>query len=301
MGVGWAPLMWWPDAACLLWPSIPGGRGSGRSSFTVTACLVAHGEPAVSPSPRISRPCALRPAAGAPVAGGSLFAAIRFAVGPGCVPSLATVRCRPSPWPPGTAFVYPGSPTAMTAYALRPARGISARFEPVARLKDVKRRFLAYSFPPRLPDPPPLAVQGRPGFVRAAPALPSATRVRLPSATATCCDRPPAKDFHLHSDHSASRRKRKVSQSQFLVSLDSGGKMENCSGPRNSGVAALPPCPSSATIRQLRSKSWLWHWFCEMPGPGVARSVSTVGEASSEETLHDQDFAIPLGRVGQCD
>ena len=29
---------------------------------------------------------------------------------------------------------------------------------PVSKIKDVKRRFLAYSFPPRSPDPPHLAV-----------------------------------------------------------------------------------------------------------------------------------------------
>jgi hypothetical protein len=55
----------------------------------------------------------------------------------------------------------------------RCARPISARFEPVAQVKDVKRRFLAYSFPPRSPDPPHLAVLARPGFVRAAPTLPA--------------------------------------------------------------------------------------------------------------------------------
>jgi hypothetical protein len=73
-------------------------------------------------------------------------------------------------------------------------------------MKGVKRRFLAYSFPPRSPSPPYLAVLERPGFVRAAPALPAATRFRLPSATATCCDRPQAKASHLRSNHSASRR-----------------------------------------------------------------------------------------------
>jgi hypothetical protein len=40
----------------------------------------------------------------------------------------------------------------------------------------------------------------RPGFVRAAPALSGTTRIRLPSATAACCDRPQAKVSHLHSD-----------------------------------------------------------------------------------------------------
>ncbi len=67
-------------------------------------------------------------------------------------------------------------------------------------LKDVKRRFLAYSSPPRSPDPRHLAVLTRPGFVRAAPALPGTTRIRLPSAPPTCCDRPAAKVSHLHSN-----------------------------------------------------------------------------------------------------
>ena len=67
-------------------------------------------------------------------------------------------------------------------------------------VKDVKRRFLAYSFPPRSPDPPHLAVLARPGFVRAAPALPGTTRIRLPSASPPCCDRTAAKVSHLHSN-----------------------------------------------------------------------------------------------------
>jgi hypothetical protein len=101
----------------------------------------------------------------------------------------------------------PEVPAASVHGGTHRARPVSARFEPVSQLKDVKRRFLAYSFPPRSPDPHHLAVLARPGFVRAAPALPAATRTRLPSATATCYDRPPAKVFHLHSNHSASRRK----------------------------------------------------------------------------------------------
>ena len=40
----------------------------------------------------------------------------------------------------------------------------------------------------------------RPGFVRAAPAVPGTTRIRLPSATLTRCDRPAAKVSHLHSN-----------------------------------------------------------------------------------------------------
>ena len=88
-------------------------------------------------------------------------------------------------------------------------------------MKDVQRRFLAYSFPPRSPDPPHLAVPERPGFARAAPALPATTRIRLPSATTTCCDRPQAKVSHLHPNHSASRRRRNKGQSQYSASADS--------------------------------------------------------------------------------
>jgi hypothetical protein len=108
-----------------------------------------------------------------------------------------------------TARKFPPPPRAAARAAPGP---YPPDLEPVAQVKDVKRRFLAYSFPPRSPDPPHLAVLERPGFVRAAPALPAATRIRLPSATATCCDRPQAKVSHLHTDHSASRRKRDVRQ-----------------------------------------------------------------------------------------
>jgi hypothetical protein len=68
-----------------------------------------------------------------------------------------------------------------------------------------------------------IAVLARPGFVRAAPALTATTRVRLPSATAACCDRPHAKVSHLHTDNSASRRKRKLCQNQFSGSCDTPG------------------------------------------------------------------------------
>src|SRR5262249_23530391 len=61
-------------------------------------------------------------------------------------------------------------------------------------------RFLAYSFPPRSPDPHHLAVLTRPGFVGAAPALPGTTRTRLPPASPPCCDKTAAKVSHLHSN-----------------------------------------------------------------------------------------------------
>ena len=45
-----------------------------------------------------------------------------------------------------------------------------------------------------------------PGFVGIASALFATTRIRLSSATATCCDRLQVKVFHLRSNHGASRR-----------------------------------------------------------------------------------------------
>src|SRR6266699_146111 len=61
-------------------------------------------------------------------------------------------------------------------------------------------RFLAYSFPPCSPDPSHPAVLARPRFVRAPPALPGTTRIRLPPASPPCCDRTAAKVSHLHSN-----------------------------------------------------------------------------------------------------
>jgi hypothetical protein len=73
-------------------------------------------------------------------------------------------------------------------------------------LRDVKRRFLAYSSPSRSPDPRHLAVLTRPGFVRAAPTHSGTTRTRLPSATPPYCDRTTVEVSHPHSVNSASRR-----------------------------------------------------------------------------------------------
>lgn len=77
-------------------------------------------------------------------------------------------------------------------------------------LKRRKRRFLAYSFPSRSPDPHHLAVLTRPGLVRAACHPPR----RHPDQAALSSTRPAAtgqevKVSHLHSKHSASRRTRR--------------------------------------------------------------------------------------------
>ena len=61
------------------------------------------------------------------------------------------------------------------------------------------RWFLACTFSSHSPGPHHLAVLARPDFVRAAPTLPAASRIRLPSASPACCDRPTTKVSHLHS------------------------------------------------------------------------------------------------------
>src|SRR6185312_560360 len=125
-------------------------------------------------------------------------------------PSLLENRCRPSPCArafPGSEYyggsalsrtdrwsVHPAPPRRefpalnIRAGARRP-QPISTRFELVPHQGGVTRRFLAYSSPSRSPNPNHLAVLARLGFVRAAPALPGTTPIRLPSAPPSCCDR----------------------------------------------------------------------------------------------------------------
>ncbi len=57
-------------------------------------------------------------------------------------------------------------------------------------LRGFTRRFLAYTFPSRLPDPRHPMVLTRPVVVRAALALPGASRIRLPPASARPLRRP---------------------------------------------------------------------------------------------------------------
>ena len=77
------------------------------------------------------------------------------------------------------------------------ARPISTRLEPVLDLRGFDHWFLlSYTFPPCLPDPSRLVVPTRSVVVRAAPALPCVSRVRLPSASADRCDGPQEGSFH---------------------------------------------------------------------------------------------------------
>jgi hypothetical protein len=62
----------------------------------------------------------------------------------------------------------------------------------------------SYTSPSRLPNPGHLAVLARPGVVEAAPALTRVPGVRLPPASATCCDRSPVGTYPPHG-HAAPR------------------------------------------------------------------------------------------------
>jgi hypothetical protein len=66
----------------------------------------------------------------------------------------------------------------------------------VSRLRGFHHWFTSRcTFSSCLPDPGRLAVPARPVVVRAAPTLPRVSGVRLPSASAVCCDRLPAGSF----------------------------------------------------------------------------------------------------------
>src|SRR3989475_1284649 len=107
------------------------------------------------------------------------------------------VRRRLSSWPLGRKHNPTSESPSRACAAVRP---MSARVRAGGWLVGLWRWFLSYTFPSCLPDPDHLAVLTRPVVVRAAPALPCASRVRLPSASPACCDRPAAESFHLRPD-----------------------------------------------------------------------------------------------------
>jgi hypothetical protein len=90
---------------------------------------------------------------------------------------------------PGGSCLPPREFPALTASRCAPLPAISTRFGLASNQGGVTRRFLAYSSPSRLPDPNHLVVLARPGFVGAAPTLPGTTRIRLPPAPPSCCDK----------------------------------------------------------------------------------------------------------------
>ena len=134
----------------------------------------------------------------------------------------------------------------------RCARPRSARFEPVAQVKDIKRRFLAYSFPPRSPNPPHLAVLRRPGFVRAAPALPATTRIRLPHSYSSLLrvgDGRSRRSLTSTRTNSASRCKRKVCQNQNSAAVDTRCPPERWSGCVNAAMTGTETGGNNDALR----------------------------------------------------
>jgi hypothetical protein len=99
----------------------------------------------------------------------------------------------PQPFPAASlaahAHHHGSSPPSHRTTGARRFQPRSTRFELAPDQGGVTRRFLAYSSPSRLPDPDHLAVLTHPGVVRAAPTLPGTTRLRLPPAPPSCCDR----------------------------------------------------------------------------------------------------------------
>jgi hypothetical protein len=102
---------------------------------------------------------------------------------------------------------------------MRHSRPRSARFEP----SSVERLYNTSSsrtpLDPCSSGPRHLAVLTHPGFVGAAPTLADTSRLRLPPASAGCCDSPQVQVFHLHSNSSASRRT-KPALNAFAVTFE---------------------------------------------------------------------------------
>src|SRR6478672_11284101 len=145
------------------------------------------------------------------------------------------------------------------AGARRP-QPISTRFELVPHQGGVTRRFLAYSSPSRSPNPNHLAVLARPGFVRAAPALPGTTRIRLPSAPPSCCDR--ISDVGLSPPFESLRFTAHPRPAAYLCGAggchrSQPGRTQGAAGPRNTtgrtALSARRPGSRSA-IAELLSK-----------------------------------------------
>ena len=96
--------------------------------------------------------------------------------GPTLPCGITTVTRSTSPWSPGRP-TYPAQEFPLDLSGCAPPGPYPPDLSR-CKMKGRKRRFLAYSFPPRSPDPHHLAVLARPGFVRAASLPPGTTRVR---------------------------------------------------------------------------------------------------------------------------
>ena len=99
------------------------------------------------------------------------------------------------------------SPLADQHAACTAARPISTRLEPVSCLRGFNHWFTLRT-PSRLACRTRAVWQCRPvpSLSGLLPTLPCASRVRLPSASPACCDRPKVESFHPHPVHGASWR-----------------------------------------------------------------------------------------------
>src|SRR6478752_5769435 len=103
-------------------------------------------------------------------------------------------------------FVTPGRelPPCNTSRRIRTAnQPRSTGLELAKHQEALRRRFLAYTFPSRSPDPAHPAVLDRSDFVAAAPTFPGDPRIRLPPASLDRYDGQETKAFHLHPTNTA--------------------------------------------------------------------------------------------------
>ena len=196
-------------------------------------------------------------------------------------------------------------------------------FEPVSHKGSVTRRFLAYSSPSRLPDPNHLAVLARPGVVRAAPTLPAATRIRLPPAPPSCCDRisgeglsPPLEPQRLtahprpsprrgndadrrRSAHEAGLRRPRprVDGLHGGRLRRGGGRTRRAGGDRDSGVRAAPEAPCCGWCHQCA----IWSRFMT---PAMERESAPEGTNSlvKQRRLRDLNprWALDPNRISSA-
>jgi hypothetical protein len=90
---------------------------------------------------------------------------------------------------PRTAQEFPTPSTSSERVGAHRIRPISARFGVGDILRGVRTQVPLVLLSIPLPGAHHLAVLARPGLVRAAPALPGTSRIRLPPAPPPCCDR----------------------------------------------------------------------------------------------------------------
>jgi hypothetical protein len=118
-----------------------------------------------------------------------------------CGLAMGTPQSFPMASPPARASRLRSRPKACAA-----PRPVSTRLEPVTRFRGFHHWFTSCcTSPSRLPGLGHLVVLAHPVVVGAAPALPCASRVGLPPASAACCDRPWA-DSSFRPDTGASWR-----------------------------------------------------------------------------------------------